>query len=31
MWNTSEKNELANVSITPRVRRTSGKVPEHRR
>jgi hypothetical protein len=31
MWNTSEKNELANVSITPRVRRTSDTRPEHRR
>lgn len=31
MWQSTEKSEPANLTITPRVRRTSTRVPEQRR
>lgn len=31
MWHTTEKNEPANLIITPRVRRGAVRVPEQRR
>jgi hypothetical protein len=31
MWHTNERDEPANLTITPRVRRTSGRIPENRR
>lgn len=31
MWTSIEKDEPANLIITPRVRRTSSRIPEQRR
>ena len=31
MWHSTEKDEPANVMITPRVRRSSDRIPEQRR
>ena len=31
MWHSTEKDEPATLIISPRVRRTSDRIPEHRR
>lgn len=31
MWHSTERDEPVNLTITPRVRRTSDRIPEQRR